>query len=449
MLLILFQFLANIVIPDHDAGVFNPPVTGLESFTLVDKIIFFVFGGFRRWDAIYFLHISQHGYTYENCVAFFPLYPLIMSTVKGVSDLCPFLSESSLLLLFGVLINVALFAVAAVLLLRLGQVVTQDHQLAYNAAVLFCVNPASIFMTAPYTETLFACLSFGGMLCVKQQRLFAGAALFGASALTRSNGLVSTGFILHHFAVEYTTRLAAVYRTNYNRELRFVTRVIHETMSHSLRAMGFFLISLIPFACYQLYIYELFCFPESQAELKSSMESAVINYGHREEYKVVGEGPVSPWCFATLPLSYSYIQSHHWGVGFLAYYRAKQIPNFILAAPIITLSLYACYSFYCAQPTACQVLGLIKMEKSKVETIGGHSEKEKSGWKNAELVVYVLHLLFLTSFGCFFMHIQVCFLIVLLLLFVLFFAPHVESQENLCNDEYLWDCNKFLFLVNS
>ena len=428
MLLILFQFLANIVIPDHDAGVFDPPVTGLESFSLVDKIIFFVFGGFRRWDAIYFLHISQHGYTYENCVAFFPLYPLIMSTVKGVSDLCPFLSESSLLLLFGVLINVALFAVAAVLLLRLGQVVTQDHQLAYNAAVLFCVNPASIFMTAPYTETLFACLSFGGMFCVKQQRLFAGAALIGASALTRSNGLVSTGFIFHHFAVEYTTRLAAVYRTNYNRELRFVTTVIHETMSHSLRAVFFSLISLIPFACYQLYIYELFCFPESQSELKSSMESAVINYGHKEEYKVVGEGPVSPWCFATLPLSYSYIQSHHWGVGFLAYYRAKQIPNFILAAPIITLSLCACYSFYCAQPTACQVLGLIKMEKSKVETIGGHSEKEKSGWKNAELVVYVLHLLFLTSFGCFFMHIQVCFLIVLMLF--VFCSSCVKSGQS-------------------
>ena len=408
--LFLFQFVANIVIPDHDAGVFNPPVTGSERFTLIDKIILFFFGGFRRWDAIYFLHISQHGYTYENCVAFFPLYPLMISTVKGVSDLCPFVSDSSLLLLFGVLINVALFAAAAVLLLCLGQVVTQDRQLACSAAVLFCVNPASIFMTAPYTETLFACLSFGGMLCVQQRRLFTGAVLIGASALTRSNGLVSTGFILHHFALEYTTRLAAVSRTNYDRDLRVITTVIHETLSHSLRAVGFVLVASIPFVCYQLYIYELFCFPENQAELKSSFDSSVINYGYREGYKVVGEGPVSPWCFATLPLSYSYIQSHHWGVGFLAYYQIKQIPNFILAAPIITLSLCACYSFYCAQPAACRELGLIKKEKFKVETIGSHSaEKGGNGWKNEELVVYVLHLLFLTTFGCFFMHIQVQF----------------------------------------
>lgn len=405
----MLQFVANLVIPDHDADVFNPPVTGTERFTLVDKVIFFIFGGFRRWDAVYFLHISQHGYTYENCVAFFPLYPVMISAVKAVSDLIPFISDSSLLLLFAVLLNVIVFVAAAMLLLRLGQVVTQDHELAYNAAVLFCVNPASIFMTAPYTETLFACLSFGGMLYVRQQRLFSAAIFIGASALTRSNGLVSAGFILHHVAMEYVENLAVEYQARYPRQRSLIEEIVRETLCQGMRAVNFLLLCLMPFASFQWFIYERFCFPENQAVAKSSLDSAVVNYGRKEGYKLVGEGPVSLWCLTPLPISYSYIQSHHWGVGFLAYYQVKQIPNFILAAPIITLSLCACCSFYRSQPSMWRALRLGgKREKSKVETIGSHvTVMERSGWKNAELAVYILHLLFLTVFGCCFMHIQV------------------------------------------
>lgn len=58
----------------------------------------------------------------------------------------------------------AAFVAAAVLLYRLGQKVLSDERAACVAALLFCVNPASVFFSAIYTESLFAMASFAGML---------------------------------------------------------------------------------------------------------------------------------------------------------------------------------------------------------------------------------------------------------------------------------------------
>jgi hypothetical protein len=81
------------------------------------------------------------------------------------------------------------------------------------------------------------------------------------------------------------------------------------------------------------------------------------------------------------------------------------------------------------------MLGLVAMEKVKVETVGGQEQSQHEtveGWGSPDLVVYAFHLLFLTSFGCVWMHIQVIVTFMLIdakkLLTVGMFLAHIFTS---------------------
>ena len=59
----------------------------------------------------------------------------------------------------------------------------------------------------------------------------------------------------------------------------------------------------------------------------------------RRSLKLPSSLPVSDWCHGRMPMPYGYIQDKYWNVGFLRYFELRQIPNFIIAAPVIYLVL--------------------------------------------------------------------------------------------------------------
>jgi len=71
---------------------------------------------------------------------------------------------------------------------RLGCITLRDGELAERAALLFCFNPASIFYSAVYSESIFALLSFAGALSLAVDSPWAAATAFMAATATRSNG---------------------------------------------------------------------------------------------------------------------------------------------------------------------------------------------------------------------------------------------------------------------
>lgn len=72
---------------------------------------------------------------------------------------------------------------------RLSQRVLRDDRLAATAAVLFVLNPSAPFQTAPYSESLYACVTLVGLwalYCARSGAL--AAAAFACSTALRSNG---------------------------------------------------------------------------------------------------------------------------------------------------------------------------------------------------------------------------------------------------------------------
>lgn len=301
-----FQVISNVIIPDHDAGVFNPPSSSSqEPKSAFDGVIDLLLGGLRRWDAIYFIHIAEHGYSYENTVAFFPLYPLI---IHGLAHslfypLNFILNYTNVLLVTSICVNIFLFVKSAEMLFVLGRHVLGNDRIAYKACLLFCITPASIFFTAPYSECLYFYLTVTGLLKLEQNSKLVSVIYLGLSFLTRSNGALNICYFL------YVVLKATL------KPLKNLRKAVTGSVQISLTIFWIFIsttvipyvvllvISCIPFVGYQVYCYKLYC----NGDLKLEIPEYIVQYGKENSLNIHGAGDRSVWCNDNIPMAYRYI----------------------------------------------------------------------------------------------------------------------------------------------
>lgn len=323
LMVLAVQLVSNCIVTDHKPDVFRMPMP-LEEYTKgpvpwLDKLVVGCLNGLRHWDGEYFLHIANNLYTYENTLAFYPLYPtMVRYLAMACQSLYVPLSLQSITLLVAVALNVWLFCEATNLLYQLTQRIFNDLNKSWNAALIFCFNPASIFFSAAYSESSFAFASFFLMLeCVRPNQKFNYLRIcvsLTACILCRSNGLITLGFPLYFF-------------------VRHILLTTNAKRCHQIIKMCLtVLVPLVVLHAYYFYIYRLFCLPS----VKVNHPKHVQDYANERNYLLAGQGPEgSPWCQYTLPFPYNYVQSNYWDVGFLRYYQWKQLPNFLLALPIL------------------------------------------------------------------------------------------------------------------
>ncbi|XP_026673781.1 GPI mannosyltransferase 2 isoform X1 [Ceratina calcarata] len=387
---ILLQLVFNTLCPDHEADAFKRPVDLLEKSSLCDNVIEYLFGGLARWDGEYFLHIAKYGYTYENSLAFYPLYPLLIRIASvPISRIFFILNSRSSMLVAAVLINVVCFIKSAVVFYDLSKAILKKSNIAYKAAVLYCLNPASIFFSAIYSESLFAYLTFYSMLKSAQSDSYVSFPI-GLSILTRSNGIINIGFPIY-FQLK---KLFHTYTGNLSRETLYqyiFSSIILKTFCAICNTI---IISMAQFVLLQIYNYIIFCIPNPNQIIPPEIIAHSVMYN----LTLPGSDNVE-WCYTKIPIAYSYIQKKYWNVGFLSYYQMKQIPNFILAFPILYIMIKCIKEYFVEHKRYFYTLGFVK----RIEN-NEHSKRKKYP---IEMLVFIVHGLFLTVFCIFFVHIQV------------------------------------------
>ncbi|CAH1787386.1 unnamed protein product [Owenia fusiformis] len=394
------QVVANAVIPDHNAGVFNPPAE--QDKTILDDIITFLFAGYRRWDSEYFLHIAEHGYTYENCLAFFPLFPLTVRVVAN-SLLYPlqwFATYSNVLLVSAVFINLYCFVKSAEMLYHLGKAILNHESLAYKACLMYCINPASVFFSVAYSESMFAWITFTGM-----QRFDGntrnGSFWFAVTTSIRANGLINMGYLWHRKLGEYI-RLVPGLRGLSLKDKIMVGNVVF-WMICTIPLVLYSILCIAPFLLVQYFAYTQFC----TGNKADGIPQNILEYGTARGYTIMGVGPPPLWCKWTIPLSYSHVQNSHWDVGFLRYFEVKQVPNFLLASPMIVICMLTALRYISKNLKYSITLGLGRKSYIHKKSDASVPDLKDTGFDSEKCLPYVLHMLAMVIFGFFFMHIQV------------------------------------------
>jgi Gpi18-like mannosyltransferase len=140
-----------------------------------------------RWDSEWYNIIASQGYSFDGdpsvtqTVVFYPLFPL---TARGLAAVTGWPTTDALL----IVANLSALA-AVVLFFKLARDEFGDR-IALISVALLSFFPASMFLSAGYTESLALLLMIGFFLMLRQRRFFFAAVLAGLAAATRSSGVM-------------------------------------------------------------------------------------------------------------------------------------------------------------------------------------------------------------------------------------------------------------------
>ncbi|MQL74968.1 hypothetical protein Taro_007332 [Colocasia esculenta] len=270
------------------------------------------------WDAVYFVRIAECGYEYEQSYAFFPALPVGISLLSrsAFAPLVPVIGYRAVLALSGYVLSNVMFLFAAVYFYKLSVLILKDATVAFHASILFCFNPASVFYSSIYSESLYALFSMGGLYHLFSGSNIIAMLLLSLSGSARSNGVLNAGYFCFQAMHQAYDAIS--------RKLCFALAVkdVIAGVMQSIFVFG-------PFVAFQAYGYINICMGSTSDELR-------------------------PWCKARVP-------QFSWN----KYFQVKQLPNFVLAFPIISLAVCSVIDYVRLRPEVVFSLGFLASSEEK------------------------------------------------------------------------------------
>jgi phosphatidylinositol glycan class V len=311
----------------------------------------------------------------EQAHAFLPLFPLIIrytTTYLIIAIPGNFLPPTyeATIAFTAILVNMLAFAIAAVSLYDLTIFIAMRNDLAISkedetnsdiichcdnaktTAELFCINPAGVFFTSAYSESVFAMFTFAGHAIAAR-----GQYDNASSLITNTKSDRSSTWLASYYWVPTTLlwALASYVRSNGTFSSIWWMLIgigkccsyIYSAITATKRGSGSVCIRTIAVKCASV----LFC----HCILALAIAAPVVYHDKRgSRFHCMGSNDSlfnkkPEWCTQTDASAnfslYAHVQRKHWNVGLLRYYEIKQIPNFILAMPVLILSFGAAASW--------------------------------------------------------------------------------------------------------
>ncbi len=201
-----------------------------------------------------------------------------------------------------------------------------------SVAIVVCLifgvwNPALVFFATNYSESFFATTTFLGHLCMQRSKnerstilWFAGIACWMVGSYTRSNGTLQCLWLLQ----DGLASIILLHRKQ-NASRGSKASIFGHAVAICIQSIMGAILVASPVRYHDWKGWERHC-------VSSGVQPLWCSYNN-ENPSILGSS------FSL----YRHIQDKHWNVGFFRYYEWKQIPNFLLAAPILVLSISGAY----------------------------------------------------------------------------------------------------------
>jgi len=205
----LFTFVITrfvVIIGAYLAEIALPSQTGPEFWhALPDNVFLDVMA---RWDSGFYLNIARDGYSLTpgqmSTVAFFPVYPMLMSLVA------PLVGNN--LVLAGVLVSNVMLFFALVFLYLLTELEYKDSQTAQRTIFYIAAFPTALFFSAVYTESTFLMFSVATFYFARR-RMWGWAGVMGMlTSAARIVGVVVWAVVLVEWLQAHGWALSRIHR---------------------------------------------------------------------------------------------------------------------------------------------------------------------------------------------------------------------------------------------